>query len=53
MALSLASITSQTYFALRSLDAQIATTRVTLRTREDSLGLVQRRAERRLVVQGG
>jgi len=45
VSLSLASLTTQTYFALRSLDAQIATTRVTLRTREDTLALVRRRAD--------
>ena len=33
--LSLAGLTAQTYFALRSLDAQIAATRETLATRDD------------------
>jgi multidrug efflux system outer membrane protein len=43
--LSLASLTSQTYFALRSLDAQITTTRSTLATRNDGLALVTRRVD--------
>ena len=43
--LSLAGLTTQSYFALRSLDAQIATTRATLATREDGLNLVRRRAD--------
>jgi multidrug efflux system outer membrane protein len=43
--LSLASLTSQTYFALRSLDAQIAATRETLATREDYLSIVRRRVD--------
>ena len=43
--LSLAGLTTQTYFSLRSLDAQIATTRATLATREDGVNLVRRRAD--------
>jgi multidrug efflux system outer membrane protein len=43
--LSIAALTAQTYFSLRSLDAQIASTRATLRTREDTLTIVRRRAE--------
>ncbi|NDP41272.1 MAG: efflux transporter outer membrane subunit [Aromatoleum sp.] len=43
--LSLAGLTTQTYFALRSLDAQISTTRTTLATRDDGLNLVRRRAD--------
>lgn len=43
--LSLASLTTQAYFVLRSLDAQIATTRATLASREESLSLVRRRAD--------
>ncbi len=43
--LSLASLTTQTYFSLRSLDAQIATTRNTLTTRNDGLALVKRRVD--------
>ncbi len=43
--LSIASLTTQTYFSLRSLDAQIAATRATLRTREDTLAIVRRRAD--------
>ncbi len=43
--LSLASLTTQTYFSLRSLDAQIATTRNTLATRSDGLALVKRRVD--------
>jgi multidrug efflux system outer membrane protein len=43
--LSLAGLTTQSYFALRSLDAQIAATRETLATREDYLGIVRRRAD--------
>jgi outer membrane protein, multidrug efflux system len=43
--LSLSSLTTQTYFSLRSLDAQIATTRDTLATRRDGLSLVTRRAD--------
>lgn len=42
--LSLAGLTSQTYFALRSLDAQIALTRETLAVREEYLEMVRRRA---------
>jgi multidrug efflux system outer membrane protein len=43
--LSVAALTSQTYFALRSLDAQITSTRETLTTRDESLRLVRRRAD--------
>jgi outer membrane protein, multidrug efflux system len=43
--LSLAGLTTQTYFSLRSLDAQIAATRETLKTRQDYLQIVRRRAE--------
>jgi outer membrane protein, multidrug efflux system len=43
--LSLAGLTAQTYFSLRSLDAQIAATRETLKTRQDYLQIVRRRAE--------
>ena len=45
VALSLAGLTTQTYFALRSLDAQIAATRESLQTRADYYTIVQRRAE--------
>jgi multidrug efflux system outer membrane protein len=43
--LSVTSFTTQTYFLLRSLDAQIAATRATLATRDDTLAIVRRRAE--------
>jgi multidrug efflux system outer membrane protein len=43
--LSTAALTTQTYFALRSLDAQIASTRSTLDSREDTLAIVRRRAD--------
>lgn len=43
--LSIAALTAQTYFSLRALDAQIASTRATLRTREETLTIVRRRAE--------
>ena len=43
--LSLAGLTAQTYFALRSLDAQIFATRETLATRQDYLDIVQRRVD--------
>jgi outer membrane protein, multidrug efflux system len=43
--LSLAGLTTQTYFTLRSLDAQISTTRMTLASRADGLNLVRRRAD--------
>ena len=45
VALSVAALTTQTYFALRSLDAQITSTRETLATRDESLRLVRRRAD--------
>jgi outer membrane protein, multidrug efflux system len=44
VALTLAGDTAQTYFSLRSLDAQIIATRETLRSREASAALVVRRA---------
>jgi outer membrane protein, multidrug efflux system len=43
--LSLAGLTTQTYFSLRALDAQITATRETLKTREDYLGIVRRRVD--------
>jgi len=43
--LSLAGLTTQTYFALRSFDAQITATRETLQTRDDNLLIVRRRAD--------
>jgi multidrug efflux system outer membrane protein len=43
--LSLAGLTTQTYFSLRSLDAQIAATKETLTTREEYLRLVRRRVD--------
>jgi multidrug efflux system outer membrane protein len=43
--LSTAALTTQTYFSLRSLDAQIASTRSTLDSREDTLAIVRRRAD--------
>ena len=42
--LSLAGLTTQAYFSLRSLDAQIAVTRTTLESREEALALVRNRA---------
>ena len=42
--LSLAGLTTQAYFSLRSLDAQIAATRETLKTRDDYYAIVQRRS---------
>ncbi|HEX5864820.1 MAG TPA: efflux transporter outer membrane subunit, partial [Casimicrobiaceae bacterium] len=45
VALSIEALTTQTYFSLRSLDAQIASTRATLATRDDTLSIVRRRAE--------
>ena len=42
--LSLAGLTTQAYFSLRSLDAQVALTRGTLATREETLEMVRRRA---------
>jgi outer membrane protein, multidrug efflux system len=44
VALSLAGLTTQGYFALRSLDAQVAVTRETLANREESLAYVRKRA---------
>jgi len=41
--LSLAGLTAQAYFSLRSLDAQIALTRATLASREETLDMVRRR----------
>jgi multidrug efflux system outer membrane protein len=43
--LSLAGLTTQTYFSLRSLDAQITATSETLTTREEYLRLVRRRVD--------
>jgi multidrug efflux system outer membrane protein len=43
--LSLASLTTQAYFSLRSLDAQIALTRTTLASREETLAMVRNRAQ--------
>ena len=43
--LALSSLTTQSYFSLRSLDAQIVTTRNTLATRQDGLALVSRRVD--------
>jgi multidrug efflux system outer membrane protein len=43
--LTLASTTAQSYFALRSLDAQIVVTRESLATRESSLGIVRDRVK--------
>lgn len=42
--LSLAGLTAQAYFSLRSLDAQIAATRTTLESREEALTFVRNRA---------
>lgn len=42
--LSLAGLTTQAYFSLRSLDAQVALTRTTLASREEALILVRSRA---------
>ena len=44
MTLSLAGLTTQAYFSLRSLDAQITATRETLATRDDYYTIVQRRS---------
>ena len=44
VALTLAGTTVQSYFTLRSLDAQIAVTRAILATRDDALGVAQNRA---------
>lgn len=41
--LTLSSTTAQQYFALRSLDAQIAVTRASIKSREDSTGIVRER----------
>jgi len=43
--LSLAGLTTQTYFSLRSLDAQITATSETLTTREEYLRVVRRRVD--------
>ena len=43
--LSLAGLTSQSYFLLRSLDAQITATREALATREEYLAVVRRRVD--------
>ena len=42
--LSLAGLTAQAYFSLRSLDAQVAATRATLASREEALTYVRNRA---------
>jgi len=44
VALTLAGVTAQTYFGLRSLDAQIIVTRETLANRDESLAYVRKRA---------
>jgi multidrug efflux system outer membrane protein len=44
VALTLQGLTTQAYFALRSLDAQIIVTRETMATREDALAYVRARA---------
>ena len=44
VSLSLAGLTVQAYFSVRSLDAQVAATRQTLKTREEALDYVRRRA---------
>ena len=44
VALSLSGLTAQTYFALRSFDAQIIVTRETIVTRQESLDYVRARA---------
>ena len=44
VSLALAGGTAQVYFSLRSLDAQIAATRETLKTRDDYYAIVQRRS---------
>jgi multidrug efflux system outer membrane protein len=43
--LTLAGLTAQAYFSLRSLEAQVAVTRETLANREESLTFVRRRAQ--------
>ncbi len=43
--LSLSGLTTQTYFLLRSLDAQVTATRETLTTREEYLRVVRRRVD--------
>lgn len=43
--LSTEALTTQTYFSLRSLDAQIASTRSTLESRDETLRIVRRRAD--------
>ncbi len=45
VSLSIAALTTQTYFSLRSLDAQVSATRATLVTRDETLAIVRRRAE--------
>ncbi len=45
VALTLAGLTTQAYFALRSLDAQVVVTRETLANRNDSLAYVRARAK--------
>ncbi len=45
IALTLAGTTTQAYFALRALDAQIAVTQQTLTSRDDTLAVMKKRAE--------
>jgi len=45
LALTLAGTTTQAYFALRSLDSQIAVTTVTLASRDEALAVVMNRAK--------
>lgn len=49
LGLAIAATTTQTWFTLRSLDAQISVTRDSLRAREESLAVVQARARGGLV----
>jgi multidrug efflux system outer membrane protein len=44
VALTLAGTTAQAYFSLRSIEAQIEVTRITLKSREESLDVVRNRA---------
>ena len=44
VSLTVASLTTQAYFSLRSLDAQVAITRSTLSSRDEALDLVRKRA---------
>ena len=45
VSLTVAGLTTQAYFSLRSLDAQVALTRSTLAARDESLGIIRKRAE--------